>query len=281
MVSWNTPRGETLNGLLYKPEDFDATKKYPMMIYFYERNSDNINQYMPPSPSRSVINIPYFVSNEYLVFVPDITYITGYPGQSAFDAIVSGAIAMIDKGFVKKDKIGIQGQSWGGYQVAYLITRTNMFAAAGAGAPVSNMTSAYGGIRWGSGMSRMFQYEKSQSRIGGTLWDKPLQFIENSPVFYANKVNTPLLITANDQDDAVPWYQGIEYYTALRRLDKPVWMLNYNNDAHNLKAESWGNRMDLSIRLGEFFDYYLKDKPMPKWMKEGIPAINKGKDFGY
>ena len=281
MVSWNTPKGERLNGLLYKPENFDAKKKYPMLIYFYERNSDNINQYMPPSPSRSVINIPYFISNEYLVFVPDITYSTGYPGQSAFDAIVSGALYMTEKPFVNKEKIGIQGQSWGGYQVAYLITRTNMFAAAGAGAPVSNMISAYGGIRWGSGMSRMFQYEKSQSRIGGTLWDKPLQFIENSPVFFANKVNTPLLITANDQDDAVPWYQGIEYYTALRRLNKPVWMLNYNNDAHNLKAESWGNRMDLSIRLGQFFDYYLKDKPMPKWMEKGIPAIDKGKDFGY
>jgi len=252
-----------------------------MLIYFYERNSQNINQYIPPSPSRSVINIPYFISNGYLVFVPDITYTVGYPGQSAFDAVVSGALAMISKGYVNKDKIGIQGQSWGGYQVAYLVTRTNIFAAAGAGAPVANMISAYGGIRWGTGMSRMFQYEKTQSRIGGTLWEKPLHFIENSPIFYIDKVTTPILITHNDQDDAVPWYQGIEFFTALRRLNKPAWFINYNNDAHNLNDHSWGNRIDLSIRLGQFFDHYLKDKPMPKWMKEGIPAIKKGKEYGY
>lgn len=280
-VKWTSGAGDELEGLLYKPENFDASKKYPMMIYFYERNSDNINTHYIPSPSRSIINIPYFVSNDYLVFVPDIVYKIGYPGQGAYDAIVSGALAMIEKGFVDKKAIGIQGQSWGGYQVAYLVTRTNMFAAAGAGAPVSNMTSAYGGIRWESGMTRMFQYEKEQSRIGASLWEKPMRYIENSPLFFADKVETPLLMTHNDNDGAVPWYQGIEYFNALRRLDKKVWMISYNGDEHNLKAESWGNRVDLSIRLSQFFDHYLKGKPMPKWMKDGIPATKKGKTLGY
>lgn len=281
LVKWTSGAGNELEGLLYKPENFDPSKKYPMLIYFYERNSDGLNNHPNPTPSRSTINIPYFISNGYLVFVPDIIYKTGYPGQGAVDAVISGALAMINKGFVDKKAIGIQGQSWGGYQVAYLVTQTNMFAAAGAGAPVSNMTSAYGGIRWESGMTRMFQYEKSQSRIGGTLWEKPIQFIENSPLFFANKVETPLLMTANDNDGAVPWYQSIEYFNALRRLDKPVWMINYNGDEHNLKAESWGNRVDLSIRLAQFFDHYLKGKPMPDWMKNGIPAISKGKTLGY
>ena len=281
LVSWNSARGERMEGLLYKPENFDSNKKYPMLVYFYERTTQTLFNYIPPSPSRSIINIPYFISNGYIVFVPDIAYQIGYPGQSAFDDIVSGVLALTEKPYINKDKIGIQGQSWGGYQVAYLITRTNMFAAAGAGAPVSNMISAYGGIRWESGMSRMFQYEKTQSRIGGSLWEKPLQFIENSPIFFADKVNTPLFMTHNDNDGAVPWYQGIEYFTALRRLGKPVWMVNYNNDAHNLKFESWGNRMDLSIRMAQFFNHYLKDEPMPKWMKEGIPANKKGKEFGY
>src|SRR5690606_41680366 len=103
-------------------------------------------------------------------------------------------------------------------QIAHMITRTNLFAAAIAGAPVANMVSAYGGIRWSTGMSRMFQYEQTQSRIGGSLWRRPLQFIENSPIFWADKVQTPLLMMHNDQDGAVPWYQGIEYYMALRRL---------------------------------------------------------------
>jgi dipeptidyl aminopeptidase/acylaminoacyl peptidase len=220
------------------------------------------------------------VSNDYIVFVPDIPYLEGYPGQSAYRAIVSGTLAITDQfPFIDKEKMGIQGQSWGGYQVAYLVTQTNLYKAAMAGAPVSNMTSAYGGIRWSSGMSRMFQYEKTQSRIGGTLWEKPMLYIENSPVFFVPKIETPLLIMHNDNDGAVPWYQGIELFVAMRRLNKPAWMLTYNKEEHNLTK--WPNRMDLDIRMYQFFDYYLKGEPEPKWMKEGVPAIEKGKNLGY
>jgi len=181
--------------------------------------------------------------------------------------------------YIDRKKMAIQGQSWGGYQVAYLVTQTDLFAAAMAGAPVTNMTSAYGGIRWGTGMSRMFQYEKTQSRIGGTLWDKPIQYIQNSPLFFAPKVKTPLLMMANDNDGAVPWYQGIEFFVALRRLNKPVWMLSYNGAPHNLYNRAF--RTDLSIRMKQFFDHYLKGKPMPVWMDKGIPAVEKGKTLGY
>jgi dipeptidyl aminopeptidase/acylaminoacyl peptidase len=175
--------------------------------------------------------------------------------------------------------MGLQGQSWGGYQTAYLITQTNMYRAAMAGAPVSNMTSAYGGIRWGSGWVREFQYEKGQSRLGVSLWEDRERYIKNSPLFHADKVQTPLLIMHNDKDGAVPWYQGIEYFTALRRLDKPCWMLNYNDDDHNLTRRA--NQRDLSIRMRQFFDHYLLDAPMPIWMKEGLPAVDKGKRTGY
>ena len=282
LTEWNSFTGERLKGLLYKPENFDPSKKYPMVVYFYELLSDGLYRYFTPSPSRSTINRTMYASNGYLVFVPDITYTTGYPGQSAYDAIVSGVHHLISvHPFVDKDRIGLQGQSWGGYQTAWLITRTNMFAAAMAGAPVSNMTSAYGGIRWESGMSRMFQYEQTQSRIGGTLWEKPIQYIENSPLFFATRIETPLLMMHNDNDGAVPWYQGIEMFVALRRLDKPVWLLNYNNEPHNLKGESWANRMDLDKRMFQFFNHYLKGEPMPAWMQYGIPALEKGKNLGY
>lgn len=143
------------------------------------------------------------------------------------------------------------------------------------------MTSAYGGIRWQSGMVRMFQYERQQSRIGGSLWEKPFQYIENSPLFSAPKINTPLLMMHNDNDGAVPWTQGIEFFVALRRLDKPVWLLNYNDEPHNLKATSWANRIDLSKRMFQFFNHYLKRHPMPEWMEKGIPAVDKGKNLGY
>jgi dipeptidyl aminopeptidase/acylaminoacyl peptidase len=282
LVEWTSFKGEKLKGLLYKPENFSPEYKYPMIVYFYELSSETMHSHVYPKPSHSTINKSFYASNGYMVFVPDITYETGYPGESAYNAIVSGTQFLIDKySYIDRYKIGLQGQSWGGYQTAWLVTQTDMYAAAMAGAPVSNMTSAYGGIRWGSGMSRMFQYEHTQSRIGGSLWDKPLLYIENSPVFHAPKVNTPLLMMHNDNDGAVPWYQGIEMFVALRRLDKPVWLLNYNGEEHNLPVKSWANRMDLSKRMFQFFNHYLKNEPAPEWMEKGIPAVEKGKNLGY
>ena len=278
LFKWTAYTGKLTEGVLYKPENFDPKKKYPMIVYFYERNNNTLYNYQAPAPTPSRLNIPFFVSRGYVVFVPDIWYKTGYPGQSAYDYIVSGTRALIKKGFIDSTKLGLQGQSWGGYQIAYLITRTNLYAAAWAGAPVANMTSAYGGIRWGTGITRQFQYEKSQSRIGATLWEKPQLYIENSPLFHLPKVKTPLVIMANDGDDAVPWYQGIELFTAMRRLDKPVWMLNYNNEAHNLVERK--NRKDISIREQQFFDWMLKgEKPAP-WLAEGVPAVMKGRTLG-
>ncbi|WP_373512414.1 prolyl oligopeptidase family serine peptidase [Persicitalea sp.] len=272
-VSWISSQGVTLEGLLFKPENFDPSRKYPMLVYYYERNATSLHVFRAPAPSRSTINIPYCVSNDYLVFVPDIVYGNGTPGKNAYDCIVSGVLDLVDKGFVDRNNIGIQGQSWGGYQTAYLITQTNLFKAAMAGAIVANMTSAYGGIRWSTGMSRMFQYEKTQSRIGGTLWEKPLYYIENSPLFYADRVETPLLMMHNDADGSVPWYQGIEFFTALRRLSKPVWMLVYNDEDHNLTKRP--NMKDLSTRMYQFFDHYLKAAPMPVWMSEGRTVLEK------
>ncbi|ETZ21567.1 S9 family peptidase [Pedobacter sp. V48] len=279
LVNWSTPKGFKADGILYKPEDFDPAKKYPMIVYFYEKLSNGLYTYQPPAPTPSRLNISYFVSNGYLVFAPDISYESGYPGKSAEEFINSGVEFLKKNSWVDGSKIGIQGQSWGGYQVAHLITRTNMYAAAWAGAPVVNMTSAYGGMRWESGMNRQFQYEKTQSRIGATLWEKPELYIENSPLFALPKVSTPVVIMANDADGAVPWYQGIEMFTGLRRLGKPVWMLNYNNEAHNLIKRQ--NRKDIQIREQQFFDYYLKGAKAPLWMTQGIPAIEKGKTWGF
>ncbi|MCB0826552.1 MAG: S9 family peptidase [Armatimonadetes bacterium] len=278
LVEWRSLDGVMLQGLLYKPSNFSRREQYPMISYFYERSSDGMHRYQTPAPSASTINIAWFVSNGYCVFVPDIPYKEGYPGESAVSAIVPGVNSILERGFVDPKRVGIQGQSWGGYQVAYLVTETDMFAAAGAGAPVSNMFSAYGGIRYGSGLVRQLQYETGQSRIGGTMWEYPLRYMENSPIFYADKVKTPLLIMANDRDGAVPYTQGIEYFTALHRLKKPCWLLVYNGEDHNLVQRK--NRKDLSIRLGQFFDHYLKGAPMPVWMDKGVPAVDKGKTMG-
>ena len=278
LFSWKTYTGKMSTGIVYKPADFDPKKKYPMISYFYEKLSDGLYTYHNPAPTASRLNISFFVSRGYIVFAPDISYTTGHPGNDAYNSIVSGARALVKLGFVDSTKLGLQGQSWGGYQTAYLITKTTLFAAAWAGAPVVNMTSAYGGIRWESGVNRQFQYEKGQSRIGANLWEKPQLYIENSPLFYLPKVKTPIAIMSNDADGAVPWYQGMELFTALRRLGKPVWLLNYNGEAHNLVERR--NRKDIQIREQQFFDWLLKgEKPAP-WLSDGVPAIDKGKDWG-
>jgi dipeptidyl aminopeptidase/acylaminoacyl peptidase len=280
LFEWTSFDRQELQGILYKPEDFDPARKYPMIVYFYERSSDGLYRYNPPAPSPSTINRSFAVSNGYLLFVPDIPYKTGYPGESCYNAVISGTYALLNKhDFIDKERLALDGQSWGGYQIAWLVTRTDLFKCAYAGAAVSDMISAYGGIRWETGMSRMFQYEHSQSRIGGTLWDKPIHFIENSPIFFVPKINTPLLLMHNDADGAVPWYQGIEFITALRRLGKPAWLLSYNDEAHNLAKRP--NRKDLSIRKMQFFDHYLKGSEMPYWMKSGISQVEKGKKDGY
>ncbi len=279
LIHWTSLEGKALSGLLIKPENFDPNKKYPLLVNFYERSSDGLHSHRAPSPGRSSINYSFYTSRGYVIFNPDIVYRDGYPGESAYNAVIPGVTALVDKGFIKKDKIGAQGHSWGGYQLAYLVTKTDIFAAVESGAPVANMISAYGGIRWWTGLSRQFQYEHTQSRIGGTPWEYPMRYIENSPIFAIDKINTPLLIMHNDEDGHVPWYQGIEFFTALRRLGKPSWLLNYNGEPHwPLKMQ---NRKDFNIRMAQFFDYYLKDTAKPTWMHRGVPAIEKGIKQGY
>ncbi|MBL7826243.1 MAG: S9 family peptidase [Saprospiraceae bacterium] len=273
-VEWTSLTGEKLKGLLVKPAGFDPSKQYPMIVNFYERLSEGIFQHRTPDFHRSQINYAVYASKGYLIFAPDIPYRIGYPGESAYNAIVSGVTALMNKGFVDPKRVALQGHSWGGYQSAYLITKTDLFVCAESGAPVVNMPSAYGGIRWESGMSRAFQYEHSQSRIGGSLWEYPMRFIENSPLFSMDKVNTPVLILHNDKDGAVPWYQGIEMYSALRRLGKPAWLLNYNDEPHwPVKLQ---NRIDFQTRMMQFFDHYLMKAPMPRWMQRGVPPLEKG-----
>jgi dipeptidyl aminopeptidase/acylaminoacyl peptidase len=279
LVKWKAYDGTLLEGLLYKPEDFDSQKKYPLMLYYYELNSDNLYNHQAPRPSASTINPTEYASAGYLVFIPDIRYVPGKPAKSAFNSIMSATDYLIKNYPVDSTRMGLQGQSWGGYQTAQLITMTKRYAAAMAGAPVGNMFSAYGGIRWGSGLNRQFQYESQQSRIGKTIWEAPELYVENSPLFHLPKVTTPLLIMHNDKDGAVPWYQGIELYNGMRRLGKPCWLLNYNEDDHNLTKLPY--KIDLSIRMRQFFDHYLQGKPTPLWMKDGIPAIDKGQKFGY
>jgi dipeptidyl aminopeptidase/acylaminoacyl peptidase len=274
LVPFRNADGVALQATLYKPENFDPKKKYPMMVYIYERLTQNVNRFVNPAPGHN-INVSYYVSNGYLVLEPDIVYTTGYPGQSALKCVLPAIQAVVDRGVVDEKAIGIQGHSWGGYQIAYMVTQTNRFRAVEAGAPVADMISAYDGIRWGTGITRQFQYERTQSRIGGSIWQYPTRFIENSPIFWADRVQTPVLILQNDGDTAVPWYQGIEFFLALRRLGKEVYLFNYNGQPHGLQSRP--DQKDYTIRLQQYFDHYLKGAPAPDWMTKGVTYLERDK----
>ena len=273
-IEYVSADGKKLKALIAKPENFDPKKKYPLMVYIYEKMTDNLHRYVPPSPAQN-INVTRYVSNGYIVLRPDIVYTTGYPGKSAMNTVLPAIKTVLAQGYVDSKRVGIQGHSWGAYQINYLLTRTDMFRAAEAGASMANMVSGYGGIRWGAGISRAFQYERGQSRIGGTPWDSTAKYVENSPIFQIDKVKTPYLTVHNDDDDAVPWYQAIEFFSALRRLNKEAYWFNYNGEKHGLRDRD--NIKHFTVHMSEFFDHYLLGKARPEWMDKPVPYLERGK----
>ena len=279
LVMYPTLNGGTTQGILYKPEKFDPSKKYPVIFYYYERMSDNLHRFPIPSPENGQeINISNYVSNGYLVFLPDIRFEIGHPGQSAFNSIVGAAKFLRRYHWVDTARMGLMGHSFGGFETNYVITHCNLFKAAVSSAGMTDFVSAYGSIL-ADGTSRQHQYELYRDRIGATLWQHPELYIENSPVFLADKVTTPVLMVANHQDGDVPSEQGFEFFTALRRLQKKAWLLQYDHGSHGLFDPA--DDKDFSIRMQQFFDYYLKGTPPPLWMTEGIPATQKQIETGF
>jgi dipeptidyl aminopeptidase/acylaminoacyl peptidase len=272
LVEWSSLDGTPLQGILIKPGNYEPGKKYPVLVYYYRFFSNRLYDFNRVELSHRPC-FPFYASNGYAIFLPDIRFDIGNPGYSATKCLVPGVQEIIDMGVADPGAICLHGHSWSGYQTAFAITQTNIFTCAIAGAPVSNMTSAYSGIRWGSGLARQFQYEKSQSRIGGNLWEARDLYIENSPVFFADRIETPLLIMFGDEDDAVPWYQGIELYLAMRRLEKECHFLQYRNEPHHPKK--YANKLDCTLKYKEYLDHYLKGEPAAEWITTGVPYKGK------
>ena len=275
LVHWTNGDGKPLDGVLIKPANYKQGERLPVLVYFYRFMSQRLHAF-PQMKINHRPNFEWYVENGYAVFLPDIRFEVGYPGPSSVQALVSGVQHLINLGVADPNAIGLQGHSWGGYQTAFAVTQTNIFKAAVTGAPVSNMTSAYSGIRLGSGLARQFQYETGQSRIGESLFDAPQKYIENSPVFYAERIHTPMMIMFGDRDDAVPWEQGIELYLAMRRAGKDVVFLQYQDEPHHLKK--YPNKLDYTIKMKQYFDHYLKGAPAPKWLIKGEAYYEYKKD---
>ncbi|MGA9115173.1 MAG: prolyl oligopeptidase family serine peptidase [Bacteroidota bacterium] len=267
LVEWLSMDGAPLQGVLIKPAGFREDIRYPVLVYFYERMADRLHVFNPVTVNHRPC-FPFYAGNGYALFLPDVRYREGEPGQSALKCILPGVQMLVERGVADPRAVALHGHSWGGYQTAYVVTQTGFFAAAVAGAPVSNMTSAYSGLRLETGLARQFQYERGQSRIGGSLWEYPERYLRNSPLFEADRITTPLLIEVGDEDEAVPWHQGVELFLAMRRLGKPCVMLQYRGEKHH--PQSYAHRLDYSIRFKEFLDHYLKKAPAPAWLKQGV-----------
>lgn len=278
LIHWPMPDGGTGTGILYKPENFDAAKKYAVIFDYYEQRSDELNLFILPRPSTSRINIPLFVSAGYLILVPDMQYRIGAPLESAVETVTAAADYLSRLPYVDSARLGLQGHSWGGYQTNYIITQTNRFRAACSAAGTTDLLSAFGSQTRGGYLQ--YHLERTQGRMGGTLWDLKEEYLKNSAVLFANKVYTPLLIMHNKSDGTVDFSQGVEFFTGLRRLGKPVWLLQYDKGNHSIDDFFGPDAWDYHTRMMQFFDHYLKGSPAPRWMTRGIPARMKGIDDG-
>jgi acetyl esterase/lipase len=258
-----------LQGSLYLPANYEKGKQYPMVVLIYERQTQSHFTY--GRPTANGFSRQAYTSNGYAVLMPDINYYVNDPGMSAVWALVPAVQAAIATGVVDPKKVALHGHSWGGYQTAFTITQTNIFAAAVAGAPLTDMISMYAVIYKNTGGGNGAIFESSQGRFATGPWDNWEAYSRNSPVYHAKNVKTPLIILHNDQDGAVDFTQGVEYYNTLRRLQKPVILLEYPGENHGLARPA--NQQDYTVRMKEFFDHYLKGTPAPDWLEYGIPRL--------
>jgi dipeptidyl aminopeptidase/acylaminoacyl peptidase len=269
LLDYTSDKGDNLQAALLLPANYEAGKSYPTIVYIYERLSDRLHAYAPPTANG--FSPALYTSNGYAVLMPDIRYRVNDPGMSAVWCVLPALKAAVATGVVDPGRVGLHGHSWGGYQTAFLITQSDAFKAAVAGAPLTDLVSMYSSIYWNTGWTNQPIFESSQGRFTSGYWDNPEAYVRNSPVYHAKNVKTPLLLLHNDKDGAVDWNQGIEYFNTLRRLNKPVVWLQYKGENHGLAKAA--NQKDYTVRMREFFDHHLLGKPAPAWLKEGVPYL--------
>jgi dipeptidyl aminopeptidase/acylaminoacyl peptidase len=286
LVNYKQLDGRPGQGILYKPEDFDEKKKYPVLFYYYEQLTHRLHEFPPPGYTENDINIPWFVGHGYLVFTPDIHFEVGAKsgktaGWWAYNAVESAAKYLSGLRYVDERRMGLQGHSFGGFETNYIVTHSHRFGAAAEFSGMSDMISWYLSLTGGAGEDNLDFLQSMEEmgivRNGATLWERRDLYEDASAVLWADQVNTPLLLVHNKKDGVVPWRQGVEWYLALRRLRKPSWMLQYDESNH---SNADRDARDYTLRLTQFFGYYLKGEPPPRWMTEGIPARLKGIDSG-
>ncbi|MCD6345915.1 MAG: S9 family peptidase, partial [Bacteroidales bacterium] len=274
LVNFVNKSGKELQGVLHYPANYEEGKEYPMLVYIYEIRSNSLYSYIKPS-AKSFYNITNYVQQGFFVFQPDIVYRLDDPGMSAVECVVPAVEKVIATGMIDKDHIGLMGHSWGAYQTAFIITQTDLFSAAVAGAPLTDMISMYTEVYWNSGSPNQGIFETSQGRFTKPYWEILDKYIQNSPMFQAANINTPFLVAFGDKDGAVDWHQGIELYTTMRRMEKPYVMLVYAGENHAVRKKE--NMLDYTKKINEWYNYYLLGKKPASWITDGIPYLQKMK----
>jgi dienelactone hydrolase len=275
LIDYVSDQGDSLQASLYLPAGYEPGKKYPTVVYIYEKLSQTLHSYAVPNETRA-FNPSVYTSRGYAVLQPDIVYRVNDPGMSAVWCVVPAVKAAIATGIVDPAKVGLHGHSWGGYQSAFLSTQTGkLFSGIVSGAPLTDMISMYLSVYWNTGTADMAIFESSQGRFKGSYLDNHDAYVRNSPAFFVNQVETPIMILHNEKDGAVDFNQGITFFNSLREQEKDVIMLQYVGENHGLQQPQ--NQKDYTIRMQEYFDHYLRGMPAPEWMKEGIPRLDMEK----
>ncbi len=272
LVHFTNNRGEELQGRLIYPANYEPGEQYPMMVLIYEQLSQSLHSYSLPSRT-SAYNQRRFSSEGYFVFMPDITYELNRPGMSAVESVVPAVEKVLETGMIDPGRIGLTGHSWGGYQTNFIITQTDLFSSAVAGAPLVNMISMYNSIYWNSGYHQGYIFETAQGRFPYPWWEDKESFLENSPLHQIENSETPLLLMFGTEDGAVPFSQGVELYTTMRRMHKEFVMLVYEGEGHSLGRRE--NQIDYANRAMQWHAYYLLGEQPESWIEEGLPFIER------
>jgi dipeptidyl aminopeptidase/acylaminoacyl peptidase len=276
LVEYKNERGERLQATLTYPAGYEAGRKYPMVVFMYERLSDGLHRWTSPS-ERDPYNAAVFTSLGYLFLQPDISFRPRDPGVSVADCVGAAVKRVIAMGVVDPARIGIIGHSWGGFDTVYLATHTNLFAAGVAGAPITNLVSNYGNHHWSSGIAETDHIETGQQRMEVPLYEDLSAYIRNSAVFDVNTMKTPLLVAFGDNDGTVHWHQGVELYNIARRAKKDVVMLVYGGEDHSNRKKA--NQIDYHHRIVQWFGHYLKNEPAAPWITQGVTFLDREREL--
>jgi dipeptidyl aminopeptidase/acylaminoacyl peptidase len=272
LIEYENEWGKQLQGALFYPAGYVPGKQYPMIVYIYEIRSPSVHRYYVPS-NRNAYNTAVFTSQGYFVLQPDIVYRDRHPGRSAVAAIIPAVDKVLETGMVDRARVGLTGHSWGGYQTAFTVTQTDIFAAAVAGAPLTNLVSMYLSVYWNTGNTDARIFEVSQGRMEVPFWEDMDAYVANSPVFHVENMTTPLLVAHGDKDGAVDFNQGVEFYNAARRANKDFVLLVYEGENHGNRQKP--NQIDYHTRVVEWFGHYLKGEPAPEWISEGVSYLEQ------